>query len=306
MKNGIRDWISAGDDLDVRGDLQLHSERRHGTTCSWIFDDDKFQHWRDSTVDPVLWYNAPPGSGKTILSSAVVKHLVERGLPAVYFFYSFSDFTRREPLSGLRALALQLLNILKSGIPDRVGELYRQEMANNVRHLRLRGHVMEVLHELLKQCPLVYIIVDGLDESLDEDNMRSIFSSIVSAPVYGTVRWFFTSRKEGQIHGMMEKLNATFLSPTEPMLASEIKIFLADGLRSVTESLEDVDDYVEYSEGSFLYSKFLLDTLRGKGVTCDADIKKALHEFPQGLTAYYMRSLLRLAYRSPSERDLVR
>jgi hypothetical protein len=120
------------------------------------------------------------------------------------------------------------------------------------------------------------------------------------------VRWFFTSRKEGQIHGMMEKLNAASLSPTQPILASEIKLFLSDGLRPIAESLEDVDDYVEYSEGSFLYSKFLLDTLRGKGITCDADIKKALHEFPQGLTGYYMRSLLRLAYRSPSERDLVR
>jgi hypothetical protein len=85
LKNGIRDWISAGDDLDVRGDLQFHSERRHSTTCSWIFDDGKFQHWRESMSDPVLWYNAPSGSGKTILFSAVVKHLAEGGLPSAYF-----------------------------------------------------------------------------------------------------------------------------------------------------------------------------------------------------------------------------
>ncbi|KAJ5370879.1 uncharacterized protein N7496_006971 [Penicillium cataractarum] len=306
LKNGIRDWISAGDDLDVRCDLEFHSERRHGTTCSWIFEDKKFLHWRDSTSDPILWYNAPPGSGKTVLSSAVVQHLSERGLPSAYFFYSFSDFTKRNPLTGLKALTLQILNILKTGIPDRVVELYRQEMAHNARHLRLRGHVIEILHALLKQCPLIYILVDGLDESLDDENMRATLSSIISAPVYGTVRWFFTSRKEGQIHSMMENLNAVFLSPARSTLAAEIKLFLADGLRSIAKSLEQIDDYVEYSEGSFLYSKFLIDTLNGKGVTCDTDIKAALHEFPQTLTGYYMRSLLRLSYRSPPERDLVR
>ncbi|KAJ5159959.1 uncharacterized protein N7482_006963 [Penicillium canariense] len=306
LKNGIRDWIAAGDDLEVRCDLQMHSERRHGTTCAWIFEDEKFQHWRDSTSDPVLWYNAPPGSGKTVLSSAVVKHLTERGLPMAYFFYSFSDFTKRKPLSGPKALALQLMNILKTGIPDRVIDLYREEITKNMRHMRLRDHAIEVLHEYLKQCPLVYIVVDGLDESLDDENMRYILSSIVRAPVYGTVKWFFTSRNEGQIQGIMKNLNAVFLSPTPSTLAAEIKLFLTSGLQPIAKSLEHVDDYVEYSEGSFLYSKFLLDTLRGKGVTCDRDIQEALHGFPQGLTGYYMRSLLRLAYRSPPERDLVR
>lgn len=305
LKDGIIDWINAGDDLDVRGDLQLHSTRRHGETCAWLFETEQFQRWRDDTSENVLWYNASPGSGKSVLSSTVIKHLVDRGLPTAYFFYSFSDFTKRQASSGPRALALQLLHILKTGIPDKVVELYQDEMAQHAKYLRMESLVNEVLCQLLKGCSLVYLVVDGLDECLEDEQMRDMLTTIVSAPVYGTVKWFFTSRSDVHIRRMMEQLKATTMSPSAATLSTEIRLFLTDGLQPIEQAANHVDAYVEHSEGSFLYSKFLLDALRGEGITCDDDLRKALHEFPKSLTDYYLRSLLTLCKRHEREQELV-
>lgn len=305
MRQSILDWISAGDDLDIRGDLQAHAERRHSKTCSWLFENEQFKRWRDSTSansDNIFWYSAPPGSGKTVLSTAVIEHLKNRNGPTAYFFYSFSDYTRRQALTALRALAIQLLRILKTGIPDRVVELYKEEMAQNARYMQIPGLAIEVVHELLKQCSSVYLIVDGLDECLDDEKMRGMLTSIASASTYGTTKWFFTSRPDIKLREMMSNLNALQVSPSEDTLRSEIKLFLTDGLEQVTNS---IDDYVEYSEGSFLYSRFLLDTLRGEGVTCEDDVQRALQSFPKGLTGYYIRSLLKMCERTEFEQYLV-
>ncbi|KAJ5746108.1 hypothetical protein N7520_011290 [Penicillium odoratum] len=307
LREGIFNWISAGDDLDVRSDLQVNSDRRHGKTGTWLFKNPQFQRWSDkNSPDNIFWYNAPPGSGKTVLSSTVVTQFSDKGLPTACFFYSFNDFKKREPLTGLRALAFQLLNMLKTGIPDRVIELYKEELARHEPKMRLPGLVIEVLHQLLKQCPLVYLIVDGLDECSDDRTLCRLLSDITSAPVYGTTKWFFASRPDGEIKGMMKQLKALTISPPISTLRAEIRCFLADGLETVTTDMDEIENFVDYSEGSFLYSQFLLNTLRGEGVTCDDDITEALNGFPKGLSGFYMRSLLKLCDKTDGQQDLVR
>ncbi|KAJ5719497.1 hypothetical protein N7493_007952 [Penicillium malachiteum] len=307
LREGIFSWISAGDELDVRGDLQTHADKRFGGSCSWLFEDEGFRKWADTkSSSNILWYTAPPGSGKTVLSSAVIKHFEKQGLPTAYFFYSFSDFTKRQASTGLRALALQLLNILKTDIPDRVKELYQREIARYAKNMHLTELTVEVLHQLLNQCPLVYVVIDGLDECMDDIKAREMLSVILNQSVYGTIKWFFTSRPDGQIQNMMDGLKSVTISPPINIIQTEIRSFLTAGLGGMTEMIDEVESFVDHSEGSFLYSQFLLDTLRGEGVTCDDDIRRALHEFPKGLTGYYMRTLVKLCDKSDAQQDLVR
>ncbi|KAJ5713356.1 uncharacterized protein N7483_010537 [Penicillium malachiteum] len=307
LRDGVFSWISAGDDLDVRGDLQTHADKRCGESCSWLFEDERFRKWADTkSSSNILWYTAPPGSGKTVLSSTVIKHFEKQGLPTAYFFYSFSDFTKRQASTGLRALALQLLNILKTDIPDRVKELYQEEIARYAKNMRLSALTVEVLHQLLNQCPLAYVVIDGLDECMDDVKAREMLSVLLNQSVYGTIKWFFTSRPDGQIQGMMDGLKSATISPPMTIIQTEIRSFLTEGLGGMTDIIDEVESFVDHSEGSFLYSQFLLDTLRGEGVTCDDDIRRALNEFPKGLTGYYMRTLVKLCDKSDAQQDLVR
>ncbi|KAJ5170918.1 uncharacterized protein N7500_003701 [Penicillium coprophilum] len=307
IKDGIFDWIEAGDDLDLRGYLQMYFERRHAETCEWLFDEPEFQRWRDDLSTSVFWYNAPLGSGKTVLSSAVINHLTKKNLPTAYYFYSFSDFTLRKAITGPRALALQLLNIMKTGIPDSVVALYQSEMAQHARYIHIPSVAVETVNCILKGCSLVYVIVDGLDECVDDQIMRDMFTKIVSAPAYGITKWFFTSRNDENIRNMMKQLNAVTFTPNPSTLSADIKLFLSDGLQSIEGAANHIDYFVEkHIEGSFLYSKFLVDTLQGEGITCDNDIRKALQEFPKSLTGYYIRTLLKLCERHEREQELVK
>jgi hypothetical protein len=306
-KQGILNWIRAGENLDVREDFEIYIRRRHEQSCAWIFEDAKFQSWRDPLSNAVLWYNAPLGSGKTILSSTVVQHLKDRGFEGVYFFFSFSDPIRRNLMSGLRALAIQVIQHLKSGIPDMVVDVYEQEIANNVNVIR-NSLITKVLLNLLKQCSRIYLVVDGLDEiDADKDTLQ-IISDLVSSSVslcYGTVKWFFTSRDDGGIRRMMERLKTIELSPTPSIISQDIKGFLVDKLP--TENLTyPIDRLVKYCGNNFLYSRFLSETLSGEGVTCEDDIKDALETFPTSLAGYYLRSFLKICKKMPAEQDLVR
>lgn len=71
-------WINSDEPLDVRPDLKKQHDYRHEGTCEWLFQDEKFKSWRDNTKSGVLWYTSPPGSGKSVLSSAVIDHLTQR------------------------------------------------------------------------------------------------------------------------------------------------------------------------------------------------------------------------------------
>lgn len=230
--------------------------------------------------------------------------MADKCFPTAYFFYSFSDHSRKKATAGPQALSLQLLNILKTGPPDRVVELYKDEMAQHVQYMRHRQHAIEVLCQLLEGCN-VYLIVDGLDECLEDKEMRDIMKMIVSATGYGTTKWFFTSCKDMEIQQMMEGLNAIETQSPET-LSAEIKLFLADGLKHISWAADQIDIYMEYSESSFLYAKLMLDMLCGDGVTCDDEIRQALNEFPKGLTGYYVRSLLKLCSKSEKQQLLVK
>ncbi|QKX57833.1 uncharacterized protein TRUGW13939_04953 [Talaromyces rugulosus] len=126
---------------------------------------------------------------------------------------------------------------------------------------------------LLEQRSLVYLIIDGLDECQNEKNMRETLFYVATAPRRGMPDFNL-------------KLNE--IGDSSPI------------------DFSDIDDRVRSCDGSFVYAKFLMDTLGGEGITCYADIPKVLHEFPQSLNGYFVRTLLKLCEKSKIERSLVR
>jgi hypothetical protein len=100
------------DRIRVAHDLEENLRRRQAETCTWIYDDSRFQAWRDAKHSTTLWYNSPPGTGKSVLASTIIDYLPKDNKNVAYFFYSFSKGQRRRSVQGLRSLALQLLILL--------------------------------------------------------------------------------------------------------------------------------------------------------------------------------------------------
>ncbi|KAH9012705.1 hypothetical protein EDB84DRAFT_929423 [Lactarius hengduanensis] len=77
---------------------------QHDCTAAWVFDDDIFKEWESSQSGSLLWIHGKAGSGKSILCSAIVQHLItlrDAGSASVaYFYFDFRDLDKkncREP-----------------------------------------------------------------------------------------------------------------------------------------------------------------------------------------------------------------
>ncbi len=307
-RKAMLDWIAGGVDMDTGIQLQDQLQRRQAGTCAWLLDDPRFHDWQAAKERAVLWYNAPPGSGKSVLSSTVVSHLVDQGKDVAYSFYSFSDPWRRQGLNGLRSLATQLVVILENRgqpIPDKVVSLYEAAVKQNITAMKSLATAAQVVHELVNLCPRVHLVVDGLDECADEDEMISMLDHLLQARTRGLAHWFFTSRSDhSKIRAVMQKYEAASITPDQNVIVSDIQTYFSATVTSKCE--ECVAMWVEDCNTSFLYATIVCDILRGKKFTCQDEVKQALREFPPELNEYYVQFLERLTTQSHQKQELAR
>ncbi|KAH9052831.1 hypothetical protein EDB87DRAFT_1835577 [Lactarius vividus] len=62
----------------------------HDCTATWVFDDDIFKEWESSQSGSLLWIHGKAGSGKSILCSAIIQHVItlrDAGSASVAYFY---------------------------------------------------------------------------------------------------------------------------------------------------------------------------------------------------------------------------
>lgn len=310
MWKEIVGWIKAGEDdedLDMRGNIRANMDVHHENTCDWLFEHPDMERWLDAKKTTSVWYSAPPGAGKTILVSAVVRKLQDKGLKTAAFFYSFNDVVRRKPITALRCLALQLLTHSEN-IPDKVQRLYEDDVMNHCFKLNDMKVAVEIVEALIKQTSRIHIIVDGLDECQDRQGLFDSFGRLLGSKTYGIVKWFFASRPEYDIRVKMRKHEVTEIEAPRDRLMDDIKRYVS---HQFTNKLDlDCKDCIEHwtskSEGNFLWVTLMLRIMEGEDLTCEEEIEEHLNKFPKGLTGCYMRSLAQLSKRPERHQQLAR
>ncbi|KAI1419052.1 hypothetical protein F5Y12DRAFT_311481 [Xylaria sp. FL1777] len=297
LKSDIRRWIMGQNDVDFKGDYETQLDMRYKDTCTWILQDPRFLDWKNSRDNTLLWYNAQPGSGKSVLASAVIDYLTKAEKKVAYFFYSFSKNSSRHVADGLRILALQLLAFV--GTPsDKLVDLYETEtqFAPHLNNLRTAA---SVVHELMTRTDDLYIVLDGIDECGDEKEMIHLIEGLIEKPTLGTVRWLFTSRVS-EIEKTMRKLEAVEIHPSPENIREDIQNYLSLKI-SCKHCLQA---WTEECDNNFLIARFVSETL-GK-LTSEADIRAELNIFPKKLNGYYMRTLAKIEARGQMEQLVAR
>lgn len=307
LKKQIVAWIKGGEDdesLDCRGTVRANVDKRHPGTCDWLLDHGDFEAWLATNKSTSLFLSAAPGAGKTILASTAVRRLQDRGLRTIAFFYSFDDVARRNAITALRALALQLM-AFHDTVPESVQKLYQADAANHCSKLNDTLTAVELLKALMKQIPRVHIVIDGLDECRDSTGMLLILRLLLEAQTYGIVKWLFTSRPERQIRTELLRYGAVEISAPMQSLTSDIRVFMTDRLQN-KKCTGCIDDWISQCQGNFLWASLMLQVMDGEGLTCEEDVEEELENFPQGLTGCYLRTLHQLARRSERQQELAR
>ncbi|KAL8965933.1 MAG: hypothetical protein Q9183_003611, partial [Haloplaca sp. 2 TL-2023] len=283
-------------------------------SCEWILSRPVFQSWLDdeSARSRLLWVYGPPGCGKSILSSFVVRQLQDMGHMCQYFFFSFGDGMKRTINLLLRSLAYQVATT----IPDFRTQL--EKLADDtVRLEKAEGRAIWQKLFISKLCKIrlqkpIYWIIDALDECEAPEKLLTLLSSIDSSRC--PLRVMLVSRKtQGLSHAcqrlessnQVDHLNIGDAKEDMEAYAAQEIAYLRGGPEIKARVRRTIRDK---ASGNFLWVYLVIKEI----MQChtEAGIEEALHELPPDLEPLYERmersltNTLRSADRALSRRIL--
>ncbi|ORY18041.1 hypothetical protein BCR34DRAFT_381379 [Clohesyomyces aquaticus] len=280
-------------------------KERLRSTGLWVLENDTYKAWKDRKQQSI-WIQGIAGSGKSVLCSSIVDDLEEtvatlRNCVLEHFFES-TDPTTCSMMSLLTATTHQLC----CALGDEAASLILQDIRTKLDHSfgKYRPGVedlkraVDIAFEEAK-AQHVFIVVDGLDECSDLEDVLSWLSNTMERTV-GSVSWLFSSAPLPKIDLTLKtRTTAIRLGPAE--VSADIKEYLEHQIlndehlrkRGSAAKARIVESIMAKSEGVlFLYAVSALGSLRR--CLCDADIDDWLDCMPPKTFDLYDRILFQM------------
>ncbi|KAH9169145.1 ankyrin repeat-containing domain protein [Lactarius sanguifluus] len=281
---------------------------QHERTAAWVFNEDIFKEWESSESGSLLWIHGKAGSGKSILCSAIIQHVItlrDAGSASVaYFYFDFRDVNKKHRRGLLSSLLIQLssrsthcLNIL-----SHIYSTYDagKEQPNE------RALVQCLKDMLMASSPPqlpTYIVLDALDECPNTSGIPSPRGHVLELVKYlvdlrlPNLHMCITSRLENDIRTALGPLASGHLSlHDQPGQKNDIVEYVSAVVQSDPQMMswrEDDRSLViktlsEKADGMFRWVFCQLEVLRH----CLApSLRRQLNELPRSLDETYERVL---------------
>ncbi|KAJ7773701.1 hypothetical protein DFH07DRAFT_711731, partial [Mycena maculata] len=290
----LQEWLQYPPDM---AEKQHETQKlHHEGTGRWFLDSVEFDHWKISENSTSLWIKGQSGTGKTVLSSTIIRELFNdkqrpmHGTAVSYFYFDFRDKKKQGVEMMLRSIILQLS--AQSPHPyTALNDLYQisKGQAQPTYH-----NLVDVLGRILSQLGCTYVVLDALDECTEPHILVQLVSRLRA----------WTKRP---LHVLLTSQPCEIFTKTfdnMPYVALEfdtthhdINLFVVDELRSNPNlehlSLKYAEDVatkvVEKSDGMFRLAACLLDVLSRQKL--DPDINSILANLPEDLFGIYGRFL---------------
>ncbi|KAF7521816.1 hypothetical protein PCG10_007913 [Penicillium crustosum] len=290
----IRDWLMAP---DATLNHNVACEKRHSTTGLWLVNGQQFQNWLVEH-NSFLWINGFAGCGKSVLcSTAIERTFRERQhQPSIgigFFYFSFTDESKKDASGMLRALLLQLSAQLEGGEKD-LQELYTLYNSGTP--------PVDVLLNSLRQtiCKFsnTYILLDALDESPRYDKREGVLGAVKKIRQWdlSTLHLLVTSRNELDIRDALETPSYQDIPMRNPETDTDIQNFISYQLsmdpklqRWKSRHDEIQEKLMDKAHGVFRYVECQLLALRRVRIRNELD--KCLASLPRDLDETYERML---------------
>ncbi|KAN0136267.1 hypothetical protein V8E53_005872 [Lactarius tabidus] len=303
-KNFLRDlkaWLSPSEP-STNYKLGIHAY--HKGTTTWFLEGNVFQEW-DSTGS-LLWIHGKPGSGKSILCSAIIQRILalsDGGRASVaYFYFDFRDEKKKHRHDLLPSLLVQLAEQSIS-CSDILSPVYSAH--GNGEQPPSDDVLVQSLKDMLSASPQhpVYIIMDAVDECPDFSGVRSPRAQVLSfiqelvELCLANLHICITSRPEIDIRNRLEPLTSLRVSlHDEPGHKEDI----ANYIRSEAEFISDdkrwrngdkdlvIETLSQKADGMFRWVFCQLEMLR---LCVRSRVRQFVNELPDSLDETYERVL---------------
>ncbi|KAH8985141.1 hypothetical protein EDB92DRAFT_1950166 [Lactarius akahatsu] len=301
LRMKLRKWIAPP---DPSVNYNTASDAHHESTAAWCTKGITLADWK--TSGSLIWIHGKPGSGKSILSTVIIrdiKSLADAGSAFLaYFYFDFKDKAKQDTRALLSSLLVQLSD--QSDIfCDALFSLYSAHK---------RGSEQPT-NDSLSQClkymlttsgPVpVYLILDALDECpygsglpSPREKLLDLLNDLVKLR-HQALRLCVTSRPEFDIRTALQPLATQQVSlHDESGQALDIKIYVTDIVRSDRrmrrwrdeEKDMVIENLAEKADGMFRWVYCQLEVLR---YCFPANVRRALEELPKSLDETYERIL---------------
>ncbi|KAF7344725.1 Ectomycorrhiza-induced ankyrin-domain/NACHT-domain containing protein [Mycena venus] len=297
-------WLKPFPDMDEK---HLEIARHHKPeTGNWILEGDTFITWLNQPGS--LWIRGESGSGKSVLSSAVINRLladkqgfIELGdsIPraVVFFYFDFKDKGGYPVENSLRHMVLQLSKQSPQS-HQILHRLHRSKGGTKPSY----GDLLKVFKELLLKLGCTYVVLDALDEcreSRESDGQLLTLISTLQNWTQTPLHLLITSQPWSIFIENLENVPFIELSPHETQ--KDIKLFVSSELHTNrklqtwatdTAAADSITEQVlQKSSGMFRLAACLVDELSRHQRKAPKTLENILAELPTELYDIYSRWL---------------
>lgn len=266
------------------------SQRMSGS-CEWLLDRENFQDWLHHGTAPIYCITAKPGTGKTILSGAIITYLRKLQLPCSCHFFQYGNQAKSDIASFLLSIAWQMAvqepELMRTCLD--VYEKDEQLSQSNYRTIWRKLFVEGLLRESSRKTH--FWIVDALDECSAEADLIQLLHK---AGETSWIRIFWTSRNSPKVRQRLGVSNINVIAEAirEEDTRSDIALYL-DANMDILPSTSDksrrqmVQRILEKSQGCFLWVSLVFDEL--KDAHTSRDVERILEEVPSDMNELFGR-----------------
>ncbi|KAH9015126.1 ankyrin repeat-containing domain protein [Lactarius deliciosus] len=296
----LRGWLSPPDP-STNHDIMCNAQ--HESTAAWVFNEGVFKEWESS--GSLLWVHGKAGSGKSVLCSAIIQHVItlcDAGSASMaYFYFDFRDVDKKHRRNLLPSLLIQLSSRSESHF-NILSRLY-SDHGNGRKRPNERALVRCLNEMLMVPSLLTYIVLDALDECPNTSGIptpRGQVLEFVKDLVdlrLPNLRICVTSRPEIDIRTALEPLTSSHFSlHNQSGQQRDITGYISSVVQSdpqMTRWREDdrklvAEKLSEKADGMFRWVFCQLEVLRH----CLApSLRRQLNELPKSLDETYERVL---------------
>ncbi|KAI9434703.1 hypothetical protein H4582DRAFT_1881751, partial [Lactarius indigo] len=216
LRRDLRNWISPPDpSINYNTACGAH----HEGTATWLTRGDAFKGWR--TDGCLLWVHGKPGSGKSILSSVIIRDIEDvcnAGFASMaYFYFDFKDTAKQDSRALLSSLLIQLSD-QSDAYCDILHDLYSAHRRGSVQpNDNALAQCLKTMLVALGDTP-IYLVLDAVDECLNTSGVPSprekvlgLVKDLVELKL-SNLHLCITSRPEIDIRNALEPLAAHQIS----------------------------------------------------------------------------------------------
>ncbi|KAI0287860.1 hypothetical protein BC826DRAFT_971919 [Russula brevipes] len=210
LRQDLENWLSPPDPTI---NYNIASDAHHQGTAKWFTNSILFEDWNASGC--FMWIHGKPGSGKSVLSSAIIQDIrnTRPGLLA-FFFCDFKDTAKQNIRALLSSLVVQL-SYQSDSFYKILHDFYSTHRDGSQQPSV--GALTQCLEDMLKvpgETP-IYLIIDALDECPGTSGIKSpreevleLVTALVELHI-SRLRLCVTSRPEIDIRAILEPLTPT-------------------------------------------------------------------------------------------------